>query len=572
MCGLLVLRGARPPFHHRMLNSLRRRGPDQIGFWSDGDLHLAQTRLAIIGLDDRGTAPLENETHVLVFNGEVYNFLEINQQLAAENLHVRVACDAETLLHAWSRWGESILPKLSGFWSFVLYDKRARKLYLVRDQYGVKPLYYWKSNGFFAASSLLHTLVEVAGPKPDLDHEALSEYVRYQFTFGDKTFFRQIRKVEPGHVVEYDLDRDALTTRRYEDIFAAPAILQPQTREWMEETNRVLVESVLESTISDTPFASSCSGGIDSSLVTRIARPEVAYHCNYSDPECNETFFAKQAVENTPIRLMVVNAEESFHLIERMRSIVEDFDELSIGSVILPLEDLLAHVKRRYKVLLTGTGGDELFGGYVRYQLVLGECYQDSYRALYEKMKKLRTPAERFEYTHRKGDPSLYRFYRPEVERTFLAEFEKGGDDPLAAMLRFDRRNFLQGLLNIDDKMAGRHSLEVRPSLLHQKFVRRVVGLDPRVLLADHHLKGVLRTLAERHLPTSVVRRTDKMGFTTPIGTFINHSAHLIREQLTGSRFRDLYDFKKMAFTAENKFSREVFGLLLLDLWLNRYA
>jgi asparagine synthetase B (glutamine-hydrolysing) len=127
-------------------------------------------------------------------------------------------------------------------------------------------------------------------------------------------------------------------------------------------------------------------------------------------------------------------------------------------------------------------------------------------------------------------------------------------------------------MLNIDDKMTGRHSLESRPSYLHQRLVRHVQGLESASLLGNGDLKPVLRTLAKGSLPRSVIHRTDKMGFTTPVGTFVNHSSHLIREQITSSPFRDLYDLRKMNLTAETKFSREVFGLLMLDLWLNRYA
>jgi asparagine synthetase B (glutamine-hydrolysing) len=139
-------------------------------------------------------------------------------------------------------------------------------------------------------------------------------------------------------------------------------------------------------------------------------------------------------------------------------------------------------------------------------------------------------------------------------------------------MLRFDRRFFLSGLLNIDDKMCGRHSLESRPSLLHQRLVRHVNAVQPAELLSNAELKPVLRRVGEGILPRSVLHRTDKMGFTTPIGTFVNASAGRIREQIANSPFRDLYDLKKLSFTAETKFSREIFGLLMLDLWLNEYA
>jgi len=574
MCGILVLAGDERPFHHGHLRSLRKRGPDDVGFWADEDVRIGHTRLAVIGLDERGTQPLENATHVLAYNGEIYNFNEIERRLRAEGSVVRGASDAEILLHAWSQWGRAILPDLQGFWAFVVYDKARRRLTLVRDQFGVKPLYYQRTRDRVCVSSLLGTILSVFSEGAELDYEAMSEYVRYQFTFGDKTFIRQIRKVLPGHLVEMDLDGGEARSVCYEDIFASRSgHRRPISPEWIAETRQLLVNCVLESTISDTPFTTLCSGGLDSSLITRIAGPEVAYHCNYSDPECNETFYAQQVVRDTPTRLFTVNAQESFDLVSRLADIVQDFDELTIGSVILPLDELLAQVKRRYKVVLTGTGGDELFGGYVRYQLALGECYQDSYRALYNRMKNITGVADRFEFTHRKGDPFLYTFYQPDVEKTFKTTFEAGraGDDDLEAMLRFDRLHFLQGLLNIDDKMSGRHSLESRPSLLHQRFVRHLQEVDTSGLLSNGDLKPVLRQLAMGLVPKAIIHRNDKLGFTTPIGTFVNKSSHLIREHLTNSRFRHLYDLRRRHFIAENKFSREVFGLLMIDLWLHRY-
>jgi asparagine synthetase B (glutamine-hydrolysing) len=189
-------------------------------------------------------------------------------------------------------------------------------------------------------------------------------------------------------------------------------------------------------------------------------------------------------------------------------------------------------------------------------------------------MKNLESPAELFELTHSKGDVGLYKFYQPSAHQSFHDAFEQCLVDstPLEAMLRFDRRYFLSGLLNIDDKMCGRHSLESRPSFLHQRLVRHVNAVQPSALLCDGELKPVLRQIGAGILPRSVLHRTDKMGFTTPIGTFVNNSAGRIREVITSSPFRHLYDLKKLNLTAETKFSREVFGLLMLDLWLNEYA
>jgi asparagine synthase (glutamine-hydrolysing) len=578
MCGILAIRNG-PVAHHRQLASLRRRGPDAIGYWVSPDISLCHTRLSIIGLDERGTQPLENERHVIGFNGEIYNFEEIRSSLGACKVQVTGATDTEVLLHAWTKWGTEILPRLTGFWAFTIYDKQERTLTLVRDQLGIKPLYYWHTPDRTIVSSLLRTVVETAQETPELDYAALSEYVRYQFTFGDKTFFKPVKKVLPGHIVQIHLPSGELSTRCYEDILKPPerseAVLTPET---VQKTAEIVVSCCHKSTISDTSFTTFCSGGLDSSLITAITRPDVAYHCNYTDSDCNETFFARQVIDHIHsnggnTRLMTVNADEDFDICSRVASIIEDFDEPAIGSVIFPLDDLLSRVKARYKVILTGTGGDELFAGYVRYQLALGECFQDSYRMLFEKMAPIQDAAGRFEMTHAKGNTTLYAFYDEQAENTFREAFEscRGASD-LEAMLTFDRRYFLAGLLNIDDKMCGRHSLESRPSLLHQDLVRHVVRIKADELLRNKDLKYLLKLPAYEYLPESVTRRTDKMGFTTPIGDFVNRNAHKIREQIMDSRFRSFYNLKTSGFHAENKYSRETFGLLMLDTWLNRYA
>lgn len=580
MCGILATRGDSTAFHHRQLASLRRRGPDAIGFWTNADIHLGHTRLSIIGLDERGNQPMENERHVIAFNGEICNFVDIREQLASVGVRVRGTTDTEVLLNAWTEWGPECLLKLTGFWAFTIYDKQERTLTLVRDQAGIKPLYYLHNGPRTVVSSLLKTVAQVAGQPLDLDYEALSEYVRYQFTFGDKTFFRQIRKVPAGHCVTINLVTGDLTSRCYENIWKEPDHgLEDLSPAIIDRTRELIYDSCLESTISDTSFTTFCSGGTDSSLITAITRPEVAYHCNYSDPECNETFFARQVVEHIGTqggntRLMVVNALETFDVVQRVEDILDDFDELTIGSVIFPLEDLLSRVKTRYKVILTGTGGDELFAGYVRYQLALGSCFQDSYRMMFERMSKIKSVVDRFESTHSKGNTGLYNFYQPGVVETFRSAFAdgKGAASDLHGMLTFDRRYFLGGLLNIDDKMCGRHSLESRPSFLNQRLIRHVLKIKPEALMGNNELKYLLRFSAEQHLPESVVRRTDKMGFTTPVGDFINRSAHRIREHIMDSKFREMYNLKAMHFNAENKFSRETFGLLMLDVWLNKYA
>ena len=173
MCGILVFSGVGQPFHHRLLRGLRRRGPDEIGFWSDRAVHIGHARLAIVGLDERGTQPLENATHVLAYNGEIYNFGALAERLRAEGEEVDASSDARVLLDAWSRWGVDVLRELEGFWAFVVYDKARRRLFLVRDQFGVRPLYYWRSKDTLCVSSLVGSILTVVSEGATLDYEAM---------------------------------------------------------------------------------------------------------------------------------------------------------------------------------------------------------------------------------------------------------------------------------------------------------------------------------------------------------------------------------------------------------------
>lgn len=525
---------------------------------------MAQTRLAIVGLDDRSLAPLEGLRYVLAFNGEIYNYVEL-----ADRLEVRPTSDTAVLLQGFEIEGRTFLDRCEGFWSLALFDKLWGQVTLARDAMGVRPLYWTRLDGGLVASSTLAPLLERLRPiKPTLNEAALSDWARYQFVLDPRsTFFEGIFRLAPGEILQFD---PSAAGERYPERLAFSRVWdqqgdRPLDAQWVREAREVLRCSIASASTGDRAVTSTCSGGLDSSLVTRMAEPSVAYHSNFTDPDCNETQWAKAALEGSPTRLMVVNAREHFDLVARLDGLVEDFDELTVGSVILPLENLFAEVARRYRVVLLGTGGDELFGGYTRYAMAMGECPDDHYRAAFDRLKG-ETPGERFEELHTKGNPSLFAFDDGKArERLRMA---LGPAPTYGDLVDFDRRRFLPALLNIDDKIAGRFGLEGRPALLHQAFVRKALELAPEA----SPNKLALREIARGILPDSVIDRTDKMGFTTPIGTFVDASASRIRETLHDSRFHDLYHLDRVRFTSESKWSRDLFGLVLLDCWLRRYA
>ena len=597
MCGFVVRIGFDSPWSDDFLEPLKSRGPDSAKVWKNGEIEIGHTLLSNIGSQEQGVQPKVNQRYALTLNGFIANHSELARQLGGKSLAgsatLSTENDAATLLALWSARGEAVLTELVGFWAFAVYDISARTLTLVRDQYGSKPLYYWSDGQRFCAASTIKALLRVIGFVPEIDYKMLAEYARYQLNFGENTFFRGIRRVLPGHIVQFNVASGQLNSRCWEDIFAptdqqlsasdwlaSDGVLSTQPNErWIEETRAQMVAGIRQCTEGRRPWTVLAGGGIDSTIITRITQPTEAFHSFFSNPACNELAFARAATHGISSQLVEMQASESFNLVERLDSIIQDFDDPSIGSVILPLDELLGRVAVNHRVVLTGSGGDELFGGYVRYSLARGCGVQSSYGDLMCRMATRDRLVDRFEMTHHKGECSWYQFDTQTAHDSFISAFESctspylsGVEADQDAMLRFDRRHFLPALLNIDDRICGRHGLESRPALLNQNFVRRITAAPTQAIFGNGPMKGLLQHLGAPYLPAAIGERTEKMGFTTPIGCFVQQSAGSINEQLRESPFRHLYKLPKGPLPAQKIYSREVFGLLMMDLWLNRYA
>lgn len=541
MCGFLVSLGYNGPIDHHKLGALKRRGPDGLGFFSEGPVRMVQTRLAVVDPHGRSLGPVVNDRWAIVFNGEIYNHAAMPRANGCgAAAHTIPHGDALALLDAWTaaEGNPACLDDARGFWAFVAYDRKRKKLHAVRDPLGIRPLYHVKRKGYEAYASTLGTLRDVLPGPWMLDDEAVSSYARYQLTFGEATFFKDVRRVSP-----------------MKKEWSVPAQeLPPNDRNlWIESAIRRGVHEAMAT--SDRPVVTTCSGGLDSSLVTALAKPELAFHANYQEDACNETPWAK--LVPGPHRLFVHNLEEHPDLCARVDSLVEDFSDPAVGSVILALDELFAAIKPRAQVVLSGTGGDELFGGYARYALADG---LDTGDENYEPRKETKG-TERCRALLTKGDPSLFAFFEePKLDLPYDG----------ATLLAWDRKHFLPALCLLEDAIAGRHGLEVRPALLSHPVVAHAYAMPPELVIKAPR-KWSLRYSAREVLPEAILNRKDKMGFTVPVGRFVRENWHAIRERLTYSRFRHMYRLHLLRQPSA-LWSREVWGVLLLDAWLTRYA
>lgn len=562
MCGFLVFAGRDfGPISHRALGHLRKRGPDGMGFWTGHGAVALHARLAIINPGDRGLQPIRRMTDVLLMNGEIYNWQELKEQ--------GERTDSEVLLRVYQDEGLEGLKRLNGFWAFAMIRQNG-SVHLVRDQFGVRPLYYTMFDGTLIAGSTLRSVVMQLPNRPPLNYKAMSEWARYQMVFGSHTFFEGVYRVLPGERVAVSKD-GIVSGHQYEDIWQTGD--RKPDDDWISEAQELLNDCVNEATTADVPFTSTCSGGLDSSVVTKLTEPGLAYHSNYSGKDFNETQHAKTVVESTTTRLFVHNANEHPDLVARVRDIVQDQDDLSVGSVVLPLDELMGEIGRRYRVTMLGTGGDELFGGYVRLDAAMGIMRDPGYAPTYAKLKRLNLASieDRYEYLHRKGEHTLFRFFDEQAAVTgFNAALSWVSGKPFDSMYRFERTQFLPALLTIDDRIAGRHGVEGRPALLHQAFVRHVAQLAPAEI-SVRPLKDIAREVYAPWLPNSVLTRDDKKGFPTPVGAMVNENSAQLREYVTSSKHRDLFSLANLRWTTENPYDRGLFGLLQLTAWLESF-
>lgn len=621
MCGFVAVidRAARQvplTVLRRMADTLSHRGPDGEGHLLDGPVGLYHKRLAIIDIEG-GQQPMTDasgELHI-VFNGEIYNHVELREELRAQGHVFRTRSDTEVLLHLYAAEGEAFLRRLNGMFAFVLYDRARRRVLVARDQFGIKPLYFhWRDDLVIYASEikaiLEHPEVEAI---PDLAH--LEDYVTFQHVLGRGTLFDSVHKVLPGQYQILSLDDGRLITRDY---WRLDYTLDPtlDERRALEELRFLLHDACRLQVRSDVPVGAHLSGGIDSSLVASMAAPHCpspffAFHgCFDAGPLFDESEHAAAVAGHAGLELMRIPIGGR-GFADLMPSLIRFMDEPVAGPGLYPQFCVSREAAQRVKVVLGGQGGDEMFCGYARYlvgyleQAIKGAIYETNdegehivsllsilpnlpYLRQYVPMLRRFWSEGLFEDMDRRyfrlldrseGQLDVFsadfraRFDRDAVFSRFQAEFNSAGTASYISKMRnFDRIASLPALLHVEDRVSMAVSLESRVPLLDHRIAELLAKLPPRILFAGGHLKQVLRRLAGEVIPASVVQRKDKMGFPLPIDDWTRNEARdFVHDVLFSQRCveRGLFDIGavRRLLQERNPFSRKLWGLLCLELW-----
>jgi asparagine synthase (glutamine-hydrolysing) len=504
-----------------MALSLTHRGPDDRGIVAQGPIALASTRLAIIDVSSAGHQPMTSDDGriTLAYNGELYNYRELARELEARGHVFRSRTDTEVVLRSWQEWGRACLDRFDGMFAFAAWDSDARELTLVRDRFGIKPLYYAESDGRLLFGSEVKALL-AASQTARLDPDALREYFTFQNLFSDRTLFAGVRMLPAGHLLRASTSVEAPV--QYWDLVFEPDESVGES-EWVERIRAGFESAVERQLVSDVPLGSYLSGGMDSASIVAAASMKIPRLMTFtggfdmSSVNGLELVFDERSdAERVASTCRTEHYEMVMHAGDMawvLPELVWHLEDLRVG-MSYPNHYIARLASKFVKVSLAGTGGDELFAGYPwRYELVQDATDPDEFdRRYYEYWSRLVPDAEHDSFftgavrSSFAADP--FDAYRAVLEPTRSL-------DPVARALYFEAKTFLHGLLLVEDRVSMAHSLEVRVPFLDNELVEVARRIPSRLKHADGGGKRLLREAMRGLLPPEILDKR-KQGFSPP--------------------------------------------------------
>jgi len=640
IAGILDMRGhLRPQLMAQqiasMLESVRERGPDASGTWSEDGVLLGHRRLRILDLTPESDQPMVSRSgnEIVVFNGEIYNHHRLRRELERHGHRFRTRSDTEVLLHGYQEWGEALLPRLTGIFAFALFDRTTRRLLLARDRLGEKPLYYARTPGRFVFGSNVKCVVAGFEGSPEIDYQAVYEYLGLFSVPEECCVYKGVAKLPAAHYAVLDVADGSLRFHRYWAARLEPKIgWDADALDRVEDTLRDAVRCRLES---DVPLAVFLSGGIDSSLVTALAsleRPGITtISARFGQATHDEGVFARAVAERYQTDHHEVHMRESS--LDVVPELVWQYGEPFSDSSAIAQYEISRAAKELATVVLTGDGGDELFGGYRRYTLAAPQIWlrdripetalesgMRGWAMLPEGMRRLgRLGFDRAPDAIRgalgsldPANPPYFIFHTWFLDRDRLLSpmFKErlttspptDSSGPFSSRsLHFDPALFgstpkrlcpFDQLLLADlaywlpsamlakvDVATMAASIEARSPMLDHRVVELAALMDWHGKVGPRHLKKALRELAARLLPPEVAEKR-KWGFVVPVDHWIRGEAQpLFREVLLGpaTRSRDLFDYDYIGRVLDEHCrgtvnrKHRLWSLFALELWFRMF-
>lgn len=557
----------------KMADLIAHRGPDSEGYYTDENIALGFRRLSIIDLNN-GSQPIYNEdkSKVIIFNGEIYNFEPLREDLIKKGHTFTTKTDTEVILHGYEEYGEKILDKLRGMFAFVIYDKNTKELFAARDFYGIKPFYYAKMGNTFIFGSEIKSFLIHPHFKKELNSKMLEYYLTFQYSPGNETFFKNVYKLMPGHYLKYKNGK--LEVKKYYEI----KFKEDKTKtydEWKKGIKQRLADSIKAHKISDVEVGSFLSSGVDSSFIAASSDVDKTFTVGFNNEKYSEISYAKDLSEkiNTQNISKVITKEEYF---KKLPNIIYYMDEPVADPSAIALYFVTELASENVKVSLSGEGADEIFGGYNIYQEPLTDAwyYKLPYpiRFVIGKVASIFPHKRGINFLIRRGKKledrfvgNAFIFNNHEVKKILKNKrqtkgfqdltkpyYEKVKDkDEVTKMQYIDFNFWLIGdILTKADKMSMANSLEVRVPFLDRPLIDYALGLPTEFKTDKNTTKKIFRDIASEVLEDKVSTKK-KLGFPVPIRVWLKED--------------ETYESVRKVFMQDNKFFSQKAILKLLD-------
>lgn len=507
-----------------MIASIKHRGPDETGYYRTDSAHLAMARLSILDLQAGGLCPVVEKgpsgDRVLLYNGEIYNYIEIREELEARGHRFRTDCDSEVLLKSYLEWGQDCLDRFNGMFAFVIVDFAEDLLFAARDRAGEKPLYFYETDTeFLFASEIKGILGQIKRPEVSLTEE----YEAFEYMSGEGTLFAGVKSLLPGHKLIYKGLRNGLRGKRISEYWnVLDKIREIDPKGAVDQLDEILRDSVRLRRRADVPMGLYLSGGIDSGVLAYMLAPEVCYSCHfpYGEKYDEISYAAEVAKDVKAEHVVVTGTKEDFE--RHLPSIMYHLD-MPVGSFsMFPLYLLAQKAAERVKIVVSGEGADELFSGYVRYLVLVREqgLFEIPELRLYKPFLEayLGSTLDRFARLLNRGK-AVDAVVKSVVSRHFT-QFE----DVIHAMGYTEFKMLLVSLLQMEDRTAAAFGLENRSPFLDHRLIEFAFSISSDLKIRDGTLKWILRQVAARYLPKRLLERKEKMGLIFPVNVWYNWS------------------------------------------------
>lgn len=522
-----------------MADIIKHRGPDSDGYYVDNNIALGFRRLSIIDLD-KGSQPIFNEDKdkVIVFNGEIYNYKEIREELKSKGHKFSTNTDTEVILHGYEEYKEDILNKLRGMFAFVIYDIKEKSLFGARDFYGIKPFYYYYDDDNFLFGSEIKSFLGSPNFKKELNKDMLSQYLTFQCSIGEDTFFKNTYKLLPGHYFIYK-DKE-LEIKKYYEVKLEPND-DKSLDEWVSGIREVIDNSVLAHKVSDVEVGSFLSSGVDSSLIAKLSSVDKTFTVGYDNKKYSEIDYAKEFSDKINVSNVSkkISKEEYFKEFSNVQYYMDE--PLADASAVM-LYFLSKTASKHVKVCLSGEGADEIFGGYNIYHepysvswynkipyfirkcigiLVYPFRNYTGFNFLYRRSKKIedRYIGNAFIFEPNDAKKIVNFNYGNKKYKDFTKPYyDKVSDLDVVTKMQYIDFNFwlIYDILLKADKMSMANSLEVRVPYLDREVIEYASKLPSKYKIVGNETKYAFRKVAKEELADKVADKK-KLGFPVPI-------------------------------------------------------